>query len=181
LAAVEALIRNELESTNTAAVHPRAMEVLPLSTNLPCPLLLADVARLEELMETDSSGDALHVLSPAIDMERYVEFGSGDDIEYDRMYTALSYGILRVRNSRLMQQNMRQGLDAQRALKMAVDDFGRMYSGQIQRKRLQVDEINGERLRKQTQFEPVGGYLEMRWQSGIQLLADKGIALMEDA
>lgn len=178
MAAIERQIQAELASANTGQLHPRVSELLPLSSTLPQPLLLADVIRLEELLN-DTDDLPLHILSPAIDMERYMDFGN--DAADHRMYTALSYGILRDRNSRAMEQNMGSTLEAQAALKTAMDDITSMYSTQIVRKRRRVDEINAERQRKQAHFEPVSGYLEMRWQNGIQQLTDLGIIQLEES
>lgn len=181
VAVVEAQISNELGSTQQLQLHPRVEEMLPLSANLFRPLLLSDVTRLEQLLNVDSDTTPLHVLSPAIDLERYVEFGDGDNVDYDRVYTAMSYGILRERNSRLLEQNLLLGLEAQHAVKVAMEDLSTSYSHEIARKRLRIEEISAERQRKQAQFQPVGSYLELRWRSGVQALIDKGISRMADS
>lgn len=177
MAAIERQIQAELTASNTSQLHPNVSELPSFSSNLPQPLLLADVRRLEDLLN-DTDDLPLHVLSPAIDMDRYVDFN--DSTDHLRMFTALSYGILRDRNSRAMEQNMAQAHEAQAGLKSAMEDINTMYNTQIVRKRRHVDEINAERQRKQAQFEPVGGYLDMRWQSGIQQLTDLGIFQLEE-
>lgn len=145
---------------------------------------MADVARVEQLLQfSDDLGAThpVHILSPAIDMERYVEFGDGDDVDYDRLYTSLSYGILRERNSRLLDQSFELGLEAQRAVKSSLDEMNSSYGQGIERKRRHVDDINAERQLKQSQFQPVAGYLDMRWQSGIQTLVDRGISKINES
>lgn len=145
---------------------------------------MADIARAEQLLQFSDDSAASHphhILSPAIDMERYVEFGDDEDVDYDKLYTSLSYGILRERNSRLMEQSFELGLEAQRAIRSSLDDLSSTYSQGIERKRQRLDEINSERQLKQTQFQPVAGYLEMRWQSGIQTLVDRGISKINES
>lgn len=183
LEVIEQQVQHELADTQTNVIHPRAMEILPLSTHMPQPLLLADVARLEQLVQDGETIEtyAPHILSPAIEMERYVEFGDGENRDYDRMYTALSYGILRDRNSRLMEQTSELSLEAHNAIKAHLHELATSYSSGIDRKRHRIDEVNAERERKLVQLHPVTGYLEMRWQSGLQSLVDQGISRINEA
>lgn len=184
LAAVEREVNNELASTQIQDIHPHVSQILPLSSHLPRPLLMADVARVEQLLQFSDDSAASHphrILSPAIDMERYAEFGDEDDVDYDRLYTSLSYGILRERNSRLLERSFELGLEAQRAIRSSLDEMNASYDQGTERKRQHVDDINSERQLKQAQFQPVAGYLEMRWQSGIQTLVDRGISKINES
>lgn len=180
LEAVNDQVQQELRQAQDASVHPRALELVPLSTDLPQPLLLADVMRLEaQMQERDSASMAPdHVYSLAIDMDRYVEFGI-DGRESQRMYTALSYSVLRERNARMMGNNIALVIERERAARDATEELNRAYVDGSLRKRAQIDEVAVERLRKQAQFQPVAGYLEQRWQAGLHNLVDLGISTLD--
>lgn len=136
-----------------------------------------DIQRYED----DEDDEDIHneeprqILSDGISMDRYAEFGHGDEVHYSEMYTALSYSMLRERNSLLTAQNARQLRENQRAHLASLSELDRVYQEDADRKRQRVDEANEERKRRQLDFEPVNGYLEQRWHDGIRSMVDLGI------
>lgn len=152
-------------------------EILPLSSHATTPILLHDIERYEADEDDDDSHneDHRHILLPGISMDRYMDFGLGDDIRFNDMYTSLSYSTLRERSSSLMAQNAPHLRHTQRVHLASLSGLDRVYQEEVDRKRQRVDDINEERKRRQLEFEPVSGYLEQRWQDGIRSMVDLGI------
>lgn len=169
--------RNVQGSAGSTDLHPRVNELLPLSSVSGTCAVLQDIQRFED----DDDEDDLHdmqddrILPQAISMERYTDFGAADDVSYTQMYTALSYSMLRERSTSLMAQNASHLQHNQRAHLASLSELDKVYEQEAARKRLRVDETNEDRKRRQLEFEPVGSYLEQRWQDGIRLMVDLGI------
>lgn len=137
---------------------------------------MQDIERYEDDEEDDDHNDEpRQILRGGVSLDRYTEFGSGDDIRYSEMYTALSYSMLRERSSLLMAQNAPQLRENQRAHLASLSELDKVYQEEANLKRQRVDEINEERKRRQVEFEPVNGYLEQRWHDGIRSMVDLGI------
>lgn len=168
--AVELLVLNELSSTNTNTLHPRVQLELPLSSNSPRPLLLLDVERMD--ME-DPEGESIGGIS----MDRYTHFDAEAGPDCARIYTALSYAVLRERNASLQAQNGGEHVRLQQAYVDSLTLLGSTYEHELQHKRRHVDDINVARKRRQMDFEPVAAYLELRWLEGIKGLVDVGLEL----
>lgn len=160
LYAVEQLVQRELAQLAPLGPHPQA-GLLPLSTASPRPLLLLDIERLEQEDEERAG----------ISMDRYTQFG--DDPR--RMYTAVSYAVLRERNAALHAQNAADVVRAQQAYVELLAQLDLAYQQQLRRKRSRADELTEERKRRQGDFEPVAGYLEELWQEGIRNMVDMGL------
>lgn len=157
-------------------MHPRAQELLPLPSHSTTPILIRDIERYEADEDDDEHIDEQRqILRPGISMDRYSDFGAGDNLRYTDMYTSLSYLILRERSSSIMAQNAPHLRQAQRTHLASLSELDRVYQDETSRKREMVEEINEDRKRRQADFEPVAAYLEQRWLDGIRSMVDLGI------
>lgn len=166
-------------------LHPLVGELAPLSENRS--LLMRHVGAHE--LE-DPNGEVPDTFFPAgIKMERYSDFINGDmeddgdeeNIDHDKMYTALLYSVLRERNAQLGVDNAEERARAASLMNENIQALDNSQRIALLRKRDRVDEINSQRQAKQVQFHPVQGYLEHRWKDGIKNLVDVGIEKLEGA
>lgn len=170
------LIQRErnLQGSASTGLHPRVNELLPLSANSGNSALFQDIQKYEDDDDDDDHDIDDRILPQGISMDRYSDFGAEEDGN-THMYTALSYAMLRERSTSLMAQNAPHIQHAQRTHLAYLSELENVYQEEAARKRLRVDEINEERKRRQLEFEPVGSYLEQKWQDGIRLMVDLGI------
>lgn len=149
-------------------------------------MLLNEIERYEE----ENDGGDLHdgptpygtILNEGIDMSRYSEFtGEGDDedsINYNRIYTSLSYSALHERNLAIAStESVTEDLvRIQQNHLNSTRNIENGLSAEVNKKRERLDEINGERKRRQVdEFEPVNDYLQERWKDGIKNVVELGI------
>ncbi|KAJ8143061.1 hypothetical protein OY671_003812 [Metschnikowia pulcherrima] len=168
--AVEQLIRAEMPA-ETGPLHPMVGTIMPLSENRS--LLMRDMAQFES---EDVGGVVPDTFLPGgITMDRYTDFGPDDDVDYARMYTSLSYSILRERNAQMGVENANERAQAQKAVNERLAELEKAQKSVLSRKRANVEELKSARQTKQAQFQPVNGYLEQRWKDGIKHMVDLGI------
>lgn len=110
-----------------------------------------------------------------VSMERYSDFGEGDDFNVNRMYTSLLYGVLRDRNAQIAVDTATERAHAQAMTNEQLKEIALAQKSTILRKRESIDELNSTRQAKQTQFQPVDGYLQQRWKDGVKNIVDMGI------
>ncbi|KAM9919975.1 hypothetical protein OXX59_007551 [Metschnikowia pulcherrima] len=168
--AVEQLIRAEMPA-ETGPLHPMVGTIMPLSENRS--LLMRDMAQFES---EDVGGVVPDTFLPGgITMDRYTDFGPDDDVDCARMYTSLSYSILRERNAQMGVENANERAQAQKAAHERLVELEKAQKSVLSRKRANVEELKSARQAKQAQFQPVNGYLEQRWKDGIKHMVDLGI------
>ncbi|KAM9905900.1 hypothetical protein OXX79_001878 [Metschnikowia pulcherrima] len=168
--AVEQLIRAEMPA-ETGPLHPMVGTIMPLSENRS--LLMRDMAQFES---EDVGGVVPDTFLPGgITMDRYTDFGPDDDVDCARMYTSLSYSILRERNAQMGVENATERAQAQKAAHERLVELEKAQKSVLSRKRANVEELKSARHTKQAQFQPVNGYLEQRWKDGIKHMVDLGI------
>ncbi|GEQ66632.1 hypothetical protein JCM33374_g295 [Metschnikowia sp. JCM 33374] len=171
--AVEQLISEETPG-ELGALHPQVGGLVPLSENRS--MLMRNLDRFE--LEEPNGTVPDTVLSGGVSMERYSDFGEvGDDQDgyVSRMYTALSYSILRDRNARMCTENAGERAHAQAVANERLRNLENSQKELLSKKRQRVDDINSARQAKQMQFQPVNGYLDQRWTDGIKNMVDIGI------
>lgn len=173
--AVELLIQNEAARNNTNQPHPLVDQILPLhySSNSS---LMRDIERYE-LENGEEVGEG--ILEHTISMDRYTDFEGENGVDYNRVYTTLSYSIMRERSASLMSQNQQQLENMQRAHSSSLSELDNVYLAEVGRKRLRVDEINEIRKKRQLEFEPMNRYLEQRFDEGVNSMIDLGIESLE--
>lgn len=148
-------------------LHPLVDQLLPLSSNMD---RLSPPLNNEEDPEGEVQG---------ISMARYADFGDDLSINYTRMYTTLSYLVLRERSSSLLASNEVQLRQSQQAHLADLLGIEAQYADEVERKRHMVDEINETRKKRQVDFQPVEEYLLQRWQDGVRSMVDLGIERAE--
>lgn len=173
LQVVELLIRNETANTTPTEEHHMVSQLLPLRHSFDSSLM-RDIEQYET--ENPSTQEPpRHILPQTITMDRYTEFDRQEEHNYDRLYTTLSYSIMRERSASLMVQNQYHLENGQQAHLEALAQLDQSYYQQAERKRLRVEGLNEIRKKRQHDFEPVNTYLEHRFEEGVSSMIDVGI------
>lgn len=164
---------------NEARLHPLIDDVFPVplsSLQGSSTLLGQEIKRYEEELNADMTVD-LHLIRPGVDLSRYSAFTSEDgDINYENLYSTLSYASMQQRLLSLALQNtdsIKASEDSNlESLKVMKED----YSSSLHQKRRQIDDFNLIRKKRQVvEFGPVNEYLNERWKDGIRSAVDLGI------
>lgn len=177
-------------------LHPLVDQILPLPSGprhlSPSPMLTHEIERYEEEDDELDLDDEPKILHGGIDTSRYSEFvsapensnfdesikqsNSNDTINYNDIYTTLSYASLQERNLELVLRNyldlsVNQQQHLQELTQMRED-----FSDNLNQKRRLVDQVNVVRKKRQlVDFKPVNDYLNERWRDGIKSVVDLGI------
>lgn len=188
------MVRRELGQSNNNmdpnVLHPRVDQILPMSNNHlttpeTTPRLLQEIERYEEEHIEDTHEEMLEnnnhglpqIVRGGIDMSRYSEFtDSNGQIQYDNLYSTLSYAILQGRNLDMVSDHQEDLLRAQQLHLQNLQGVQAQVESTLERKRERVDEVNEQRKRRQlVDFKPVNDYLQERWKDGIRSVIDLGI------
>lgn len=187
---VEQLIRLELANNENGGdsngLHPLVNEVIPLpnpNRSTPSPLLMQEIERYEQEEDTDDEQEPDRRLSNGIDLSRYSNFNDDglndnddDNINYNNLYSTLSYSMLHERNLTLMNENNEQLAQLEQNHLSQLSDLKEDQHEQLTRKRQQIEDINVIRKKRQVvDFKPVNDYLNDRWKDGIKSVVDLGI------
>lgn len=166
---VEQMILTEMPLSSTT--HPLVQEMVPLSANRL--LLMKDVERFE--LEDPEALAPDHILPQAILLDRYSDFGHGPDTDYDRMYTSLSYAVLRDRNLKLQFENQAELARSHALVNEHTAELAASQRNEIARKRKRVEEAVLARQEKQMRFRPVNEHLELQWRLDVNTMVDAGL------
>lgn len=170
---VELLIRNERANHATTEEHPMVNQILPLRHSFDSSLM-RDIGHYER-ENTSIEEPQGPILPQTITMDRYTDFGTDNNLDYNRLYTTLSYSAMRERSASLMAQNQHHIENGQQAHLQTLTQLDQSYYQQAQRKRMRVENLNEIRKRRQQDFEPVNTYLEHRFEEGVTSMIDVGI------
>ncbi|KAH3669061.1 hypothetical protein OGAPHI_001657 [Ogataea philodendri] len=160
LAVVDDLIQEELMKFNLNQLHPK------LANDPSC---IGDEDRSLPVTEDGVGGISLSNYSNLLNEQ--------NELDIKKMKTALSYSQLRYRTLVLNTQENAQETNKNKwmvhldNLKQHQDALERT----IERKKRQREQVNGERKRQCTQFEPLNDYLKTRWSEKLEELVDIGV------
>lgn len=178
---VEALVNEQ--SVPASSLHPSVDRLLPLSSSLdrhlpPC-ALLNDIERYEaELKDHEEDGTAAEpstILKHPISLSRYTDFEHDGVIDYNAMYTALSYAILRDRNSSFDAQNRSATQALEEGHLETLNNLVASLKSLISQKRERIDDFESARKKRQLDFQPVNEFLSQSWRDGITAMVDAGL------
>lgn len=148
----------------------------------------ADRAAVERLIQQEMpSHQPLHPMLPELPLPAMGLLVGGADEQYWRAQfesqgqgpvpspdpaVDVSYAILAHRNAASAVAHGPQIASLHENHQRNVEQLVTSHEAELQRKRAHADELTGAREAKQTQFQPVAGYLEQRWAEGVVSLVD---------
>lgn len=133
-----------------------------------------DVERFEAEYHSEDEYPQTIIGNP-ISLNRYTEFEHDGGTDFDAMYTALSYSILRERNSKNALDNLKELAEPEQMHHANLMDIKAELENACARKRQHIDDVEDARKKRQLDFQSVNDYLSQEWRDGITSMVDAGL------